>query len=59
MQQIYPEHWPQYFTATIYQWKQLLKNDLCKDIIIDCFKFLVINKRVQLNAFSAAVGIQS
>ena len=30
----YPVHWPQYFTATINQWKHLLKEDSYKDIII-------------------------
>jgi len=43
--------WPQFFTATIYNWKQILKDDQYKDIIINCLKFLVNNKMVEVNAF--------
>jgi hypothetical protein len=31
MPQIYPEYWPQFFTATILEWKPLLKPDKYKD----------------------------
>ncbi len=48
----YPTIWPQFFTATILNWKHLLKDDECKDIIIECLKFLVDDKRIELNAFS-------
>ena len=41
----------QFFTATIYKWNQLLADNNHKNIIIDCLKFLVSNKRVELNAF--------
>ncbi len=51
MKQSYPEYWPQYFTATIYEWKHLLVNSDCKDIIIDSLRFLVTNKRIELSAF--------
>ncbi len=51
MNQSYPEYWSQYFTATIYKWKHLLADDKHKDIIIDSLKNLVINKRIELNAF--------
>lgn len=51
MKQSYPEYWPQYFTATIYEWKHLLADNAYKDIIIDSLRFLVINKRIELNAF--------
>jgi putative transposase len=51
MKQSYPEYWPQYFTATIYEWKHLLAADVHKDIIIDSFRFLVTRKRIELNAF--------
>jgi REP element-mobilizing transposase RayT len=47
----YPAIWPQFFTATVYKWGNLLKKDECKDIIIDRLKFLVDNKRVEVNAF--------
>ncbi len=48
----YPTIWPQFFTATIQNWKHLLKEDEYKNIIIECLKFLVDNKRVQVNAFT-------
>ncbi len=47
----YPVYWPQFFTATILDWKQLLKQDKYKDIIIDSLKFLVLEKRITLYAF--------
>ena len=47
-----PSIWPQFFTATILNWNHLLKEDEYKDIIIDCLKFLVDDKRIQLNAFT-------
>ena len=42
---------PHFFTATILEWKRLLKPDKYKDIIISSLEFLVKNKRVQVNAF--------
>ncbi|MGF2413088.1 REP-associated tyrosine transposase [Ferruginibacter sp.] len=47
----YPIHYPQFFTATILDWKHLLLDDKHKNIIIDSLKFLVSEKRVILNAF--------
>ena len=47
----YPEYWPQFYTATIYQWQHLLAEDKHKDIIVDSLKFLVTEKRIELNAF--------
>jgi REP element-mobilizing transposase RayT len=47
----YPIYWPQYFTATILEWKYLLKQDKYKDVIIDSLRFLVSERRVELNAF--------
>ena len=47
----YPTQWPQYFTATIQQWKHCLKEDRYKDIIIDCLQTMVQNKQIELNAF--------
>lgn len=41
----------QFFTATIYKWNHLLADDNHKNIIIDCLKFLVTDKRIELNAF--------
>ena len=47
----YPVIWPQFCTATIQNWKQLLKEDEYKGIIIECLKFLVKEQRIKLNAF--------
>ena len=47
----YPVIWPQFYTATILHWKQLLKEDEYKHIIIECLKFLVKEQRIELNAF--------
>jgi REP element-mobilizing transposase RayT len=51
MKTVYPEHWPQFYTATIQNWKHLLEDDKHKEIIIDCLRFLVNEKRIELNAF--------
>ena len=40
MKVMYPEYWPQFYTATIYKWQNLLADDKHKDIIIDSLKFL-------------------
>ena len=48
----YPTIWPHFFTASILHWKHLLKDDEYKDIIVKCLKFLVDEKRIQLNAFA-------
>ena len=50
MSSIITEH-PQFFTATILDWKKLLKPDKYKDIIIGSLEFLVTNKRVEVNGF--------
>ena len=47
----YAEHRPQFYSATINNWQHLLKDDKHKDIVIDCLKFLVTEKRIELNAF--------
>ena len=44
------EH-PQFFTATILEWKKLLAPDKYKDIIIDSLTFLVKNNRVFIYGF--------
>ena len=51
MKQSYPEYWPQYFTATIYQWKHLLTDNNHKDTIINSLKYLVTEKRIALDVF--------
>ena len=50
MQPIITEH-PQFFTATILEWKRLLKPDKYKDIIISSLQFLVENNRAKVHAF--------
>ena len=44
-------YYPQFFTATILDWKPLLKEDKYKDIIVSSIKFLVDNKRVKVFSF--------
>ena len=48
----FPTIWPHFFTATILNWKHLLGKDEYKDIITNCLKFLVDDKRIELNAFA-------
>jgi putative transposase len=47
----YPQDWPQFFTATISQWKYLLSEDRFKDIIIEALRNMVIAKRIHLYGF--------
>ena len=46
-----PIHYPHFFTATILEWKHLLKPDKLKDIIVDSLRFLVNEKRIEVFAF--------
>ena len=46
-----PDTWPQFYTATIAEWRPLLELDKYKDIIIESFWFLVQTKRVILYGF--------
>jgi putative transposase len=43
--------YPQFFTATILDWKHLLRPDKYKDILIGSLKFLVQNCRIKLFGF--------
>ena len=45
------EYYPQFFTATILEWRHLLKEDKYKDIIIESLCFLVNEKRVVVYSF--------
>jgi putative transposase len=47
----YPIHYPHFFTATILEWKHLLKPDKFKDIIINSLQYLVQQNRVQVYSF--------
>jgi len=51
MKQQYAQEWPQFFTATIQEWKHLLKEDNYKNIIVDTLKFLVTEGNVTINGF--------
>ena len=48
---LFSEYYPDYFTATILEWKHLLKEDKYKDIIISSLQFLVKQNRLKLYAF--------
>ena len=43
--------YPQFFTATVQNWKRILEPDKYKDVIIDSLRFLVTENRIKLNAF--------
>ena len=45
------EHYVQFFTATILEWKHLLKPDKYKQLILDSLKFLVEHGRVKVYGF--------
>ena len=51
MKQQYAQAWPQFFTATIQEWKHLLKEDKYKNIIVDSLKFLATEGNVTINGF--------
>ena len=43
--------WAQFYTASIFKWKPLLKNDGFKEIILNSLQFLVEDGRIVLNGF--------
>jgi putative transposase len=47
----HPIFWPQFYTATILEWKPLLKQEKYKDMVIESLRFLVTEKRINLYAF--------
>jgi putative transposase len=51
MQPNYPIEYPQFYTATIFEWKHVLADNRHKDIIVESLQFLVNDKRIILNAF--------
>ena len=51
MKPTYPQYWPQFYTATIQQWKHLLSVNEYKDIIITTLRFMVGEKRIILFGF--------
>jgi putative transposase len=46
-----PENFVQFFTATILEWKPLLKQDKYKQLILDSLRFLVEQRRVKVYGF--------
>lgn len=50
------EHYVQFFTATILEWKHLLKPDKYKQLILDSFQFLVKNGRVKVYGFAVMIN---
>jgi len=52
MSALYPEYWPQFFTATILDWKKLLAKDKYKDEVIKSLQFMVWHNRIRLYAFA-------
>jgi len=51
MDKITFNQYPQFFTATILEWKHLLEEDCMKDIIIESLRFLVKDVRVIVYGF--------
>lgn len=49
--QVYPIHWPEFYTATILDRKFLLHDDKYKDIIISSLQYFVKNNKIKLYAF--------
>ena len=45
------QYYAEYYTATILEWKKLLKPDKYKDIIVRSLEFLVKEKRVRVYGF--------
>jgi len=41
----------EFITGTIYNWEHLLKDEDCRQIVIDSFHWLVKNKKCTINAF--------
>ena len=46
-----PDHYPQFFTATILEWKHLLKPKKYKELIASSLHFLIQDKRVVVYGF--------
>ena len=44
-------YYPEFLTATILRWQYLLKDDSCKQIIIDSLDWLVTNEKCKVYAF--------
>lgn len=51
MKTSYPENWPQFFTATIAEWKPLLADDRFKEILISSLRHRVKSHELRIYAF--------
>ena len=51
MKELFPIYSPQFFTATIYKWNNILQDDHNKEILIESLQFLVAERQIELNAF--------
>ncbi len=51
MNDLYPENWPEFYTATIDGWQHLLKDDKFKDVIINSLQFFVRSGKVKVFGF--------
>ncbi len=47
----FPIHYPYFFTATILEWKHLLKPDNLKEIVVSSLRYLVNENKVAIFAF--------
>lgn len=47
----FTEHHPQFFTATVLEWKHLLKDDKYKQVILDSLRYFIREKRAVVNSF--------
>jgi REP element-mobilizing transposase RayT len=47
----YPIYFPQFYTATVLEWKPLLKPHKYKEIIVCSLQYLTANKQITLYAF--------
>jgi putative transposase len=47
----YATEWPQFYTATILNWKHILEEDKYKNIIVESLQFCVKENKVKLYAF--------
>ncbi len=48
---LFSEYYPNYFTATILEWKHQLKQDKYKDLVVSGLKFLVNENRIKVYGF--------
>ncbi len=48
---LFSEFYPDYFTATILEWKHLLKQDKYKEIIVSSLEFVIKESRLKVYAF--------